>query len=77
MLFFVSWYEPFYLEFIPPINVKKVTQIFVKSDGIGSKAGQTIREFSRAGQLIKYYEIVQGPYNAGPYKDSVIANLPI
>ena len=76
MLFFVSWYEPFYLELIPPINVKKVTQVFVKPDGTELKAGQTIREFSRSGQLIKYYEIVHGPYYAGPYKDSVIANLP-
>ena len=77
MLFFVSWYEPFYLELIPPINVKKVTQVYLKPDGTESKVGQTIREFSRSGQLIKHYEIVHGPYYAGPYVDSVIATLPI
>ena len=72
--FFISWYKPFYFEMFPPQNVKTITQIHLDADGKPLKAGQVIREFSRQGQLIRYYSINHGPYNAGPHKDSVVAS---
>jgi hypothetical protein len=73
---FISWTPPFFFEFFPPANVKKVTQIRLKEDGTEYKTGQIVREFSKEGQLIKYYNI-----ESGPHRDSVrttpatIANL--